>query len=141
MATDSVTQFVPSLSTFLGAGDAHIAIQGLSGNAAIKIALYASDCRRGGFKSVARVGDTKFNLESAYSEKFDFKRPSHGCLSMSLQFNNMTTKQLLLLVTYRYFGRSAAVELCRLAGVLSICLIVNQIALVLGVIAQLNLNS
>ena len=34
MATDSVTQFVPSLSTFLGTGlDAHIAIQGLSDHA------------------------------------------------------------------------------------------------------------
>ena len=105
MATDSVTQFVPSLSTFLGAGDAHIAIQGLSDHAAGRNALHASDCRRGGFKSVARVGDTEFNLESAFSEKFDFKRPSHGCLSMSLQFNNTTTKQLLLLVTYRYILR------------------------------------
>ena len=139
MATDSVTQFIPSHSTFLGTG--HITIQGLSDHAAGSNALHASDFRRGGYKSVARVGDTEFNLERAFSEKFDCKRPSQGCLSMSLQFNNMTTKQLLLLVTYRYYGISATVELCRLAGALSICLIVNQIAMVLGVIAEFNLNS
>ena len=73
MATDSVT---PSLSTFLGTGlDAHIASQSLS------------DFRRGG---VARVGE--FNLERAFSEKFNFKTPSQGCLSSSLQFKNMTIR-------------------------------------------------
>ena len=100
MATDSVTQFAPSLSIFLGTGlDAHIAFQGLSDHAA---GSSASDFRRGGFKSVARVGDTELNLERASFEIFDIKRPSQGCLSMSLQFKNMTTKQLPLLVTYRY---------------------------------------
>ena len=88
---------------------------------------------------MARVGDTEFNPERANSGKFDVKIPSQGCLSSSLQFK--TTKQLLLLVPYRCQGISAAVELCSLAGVLSICLIVSQIGLVLGVIAELNLNS
>ena len=97
MATDSVTQFVPSLSTFVGTGlDAHIVNQGLFDHAAGSSALHVSDCRRGGFKIVARVGDTEFNLEIAFSEKFDFKRPSQGWLSKSLQLKNYDYEAVII---------------------------------------------
>ena len=55
-----------------------------------------SDFRRGGLKSVARVGDTELNLERAFSEKFDFKRPSQGCLSISLQFKKYDYEAVII---------------------------------------------